>query len=123
MVVTFFVPSADIARPQDRTATPSTWTVHAPHCCSPQPNFVPVKPIASRITQSNGVSGLASTSYCFPLTVRELIGLLPMRKIYRNWIENERWSMVGGHWSVCNGQCNISHRTLTDDHRPSTIFH
>src|SRR5438105_15842403 len=48
--------------------------VQAPHCCRPHPNLVPVKPIASRITQSNGVSGLTSTSYCLPLTFSEIIG-------------------------------------------------
>src|SRR5215468_779482 len=73
MVVIFLFPTLDKAVPQERTATPSRCTVHAPHCCRPQPNFVPVKPIASRITQSSGVSGLTSTSYCFPFTVSEII--------------------------------------------------
>src|SRR5437762_621384 len=31
--------------------------------------------------------------------------------------------MVGGHWSACNDQCNISHRTMTTDHRPLIICH
>src|SRR5437763_16204196 len=74
MVVTFFAPTFDTGIPHERTATPSIWTVQAPHCCSPHPNFVPVKPIASRITQSSGVSGLTSTSYCLPFTVNEIIG-------------------------------------------------
>ena len=28
---------------QDRTAAPSTCTVHAPHAATPQPNLVPVR--------------------------------------------------------------------------------
>src|SRR5262245_61362458 len=36
----------------------------------------------SRITQRSGVSGLTSTSYCFPFTVSEIInGLLSRRKL------------------------------------------
>jgi len=34
----------------------------------PQPNFVPVNPMMSRITHSNGVDGLVSTGYCLLLT-------------------------------------------------------
>src|SRR6185436_3147121 len=51
-----------------RVATPSTCTVHAPHCPSPQPNLVPVRPKVSRSTHSSGMSGLTSTSRFVPLT-------------------------------------------------------
>ena len=36
-------------------------TVQAPHCAMPQPYFVPVMPMLSRITHSSGVSGSMST--------------------------------------------------------------
>src|SRR5262249_53689854 len=35
---------------QERTARPSMCTVHAPHMPMPQPNFVPLSPISSRMT-------------------------------------------------------------------------
>src|SRR5215471_17342052 len=86
MVVTFLFPTPETAVPQERTATPSRCTVQAPHCCRPQPNFVPVRPIASRITHSSGVSGLTSTSYCLPFTVNEIIGRSsPCEKLSHKW--------------------------------------
>src|SRR5205809_5738258 len=53
----------------ERTAWPSTWTVHAPHCAIPQPNLVPVRPRMSRSTQSRGMSSGAAASYSLPLTL------------------------------------------------------
>src|SRR5436309_7777679 len=58
---------------QERTAAPSTCTVHAPHCAMPQPYFVPVRPTCSRITHSNGVVGSTSTLCDCPLMVRATI--------------------------------------------------
>ena len=45
----------------ERTALPSRCTVQAPHCERPQPNFVPVRPMTSRITHSKGMSAGTST--------------------------------------------------------------
>lgn len=61
----------------DRTAVPSRWTVHAPHCAIPHPNFVPVKPALSRIAQSSGMSGVTSSSRSTPLIFRVVIASLP----------------------------------------------
>jgi hypothetical protein len=62
-MVVILVPTAPLTgNEQERVATPSTCTVHAPHCAMPQPYFVPVKPTFSRIAQSNGVSGSTSMS-------------------------------------------------------------
>jgi hypothetical protein len=58
---------------QDLVARPSTWTVQAPQKPMPQPNLVPVRPISSRITQSNG----ASSGLCTE-TVRPLISKVVM---------------------------------------------
>src|SRR5207302_11494224 len=55
----------------ERTTWPFTCTVHAPQSAIPQPNLVPVRPIASRITHSRGVYGSTSTEYVFPLTRSE----------------------------------------------------
>ena len=52
---------------QERVGRPPTCTVQAPHMPIPQPNFVPVRPIASRITQSSGVSSSTSTDTDRPL--------------------------------------------------------
>src|SRR3989442_1087231 len=69
MVVTRLPATAATGSTQLRVATPSKWTVHAPHCARPQPNFVPVRPSVSRSTQSSGVSGLSVTERDLPLTV------------------------------------------------------
>ena len=53
---------------------PSTCTVQAPHCAMPQPNFVPVSPSVSRMTQRSGVSGATSTLRSSPLRVKEIKG-------------------------------------------------
>src|SRR5882724_7661223 len=67
-MVVICLPTASLTTtPQERIATPSMWTVQAPHCAMPQPYFVPVRPIFSRIAQSSGVSGSTSTSIDFPL--------------------------------------------------------
>jgi hypothetical protein len=65
-----------IGTEQERIALPLMWTVQAPHCAIPQPNFVPVSPTASRNAQSRGVSGSRSMSCCVPLTVSVIIGAL-----------------------------------------------
>ena len=46
----------------ERTAAPSMCTVQEPHCATPQPYLVPVRPTFSRIAHNSGVSG--STSSC-----------------------------------------------------------
>src|SRR5215470_10808440 len=73
MVVIFACATADTGTEQERTASPSTCTVHAPHCATPQPYFVPVRPTCSRITQSRGVVGSTSTSWDLPLMVRRIL--------------------------------------------------
>src|SRR5215510_8068593 len=62
---------------QERTALPSTCTVHAPHCAMPQPYLVPVRPTCSRIAHSRGVLGLTSTSMELPLIVKRTIAFPP----------------------------------------------
>src|SRR5215469_12654259 len=70
-MVVIFLPLASLTgKLQERIATPSTWTVQAPHCAMPQPYFVPVSPTFSRITQRRGVSGSTSTLKALPLIVR-----------------------------------------------------
>src|SRR3954465_8792509 len=51
----------------ERFSSPLMCTVHAPHCATPQPYFVPVSPACSRIAQSSGCSGSTSRSTVFPL--------------------------------------------------------
>ena len=65
-----------IGTEQERIATPLTWTVQAPHWAMPQPNFVPVSPSSSRITQSSGactvhVNGVAQRSCVTPVSAVE----------------------------------------------------
>jgi hypothetical protein len=61
MVVTDLPTTSPTTMPHDRTASPFTCTVQAPHIEMPQPNFVPVKPSSSRMTQSSGISGSTSS--------------------------------------------------------------
>ena len=61
-MVTMSVPSTALTGvTHERAALPSMCTVQAPHMPMPHPNFVPVRPASSRITQSSGVSASAST--------------------------------------------------------------
>src|SRR5688572_17311427 len=61
---------------QERTGWPSRCTVQAPHSAIPQPNFVPVRPIASRRAHNSGVSAGRSTVCRFPLMSRGIIAAL-----------------------------------------------
>src|ERR1700733_10745150 len=70
MVVICLPTASETSMPQERIATPSTWTVQAPHCAMPHPYLVPVKPAFSRIAHSSGVSGSTSSSNDLPLIVR-----------------------------------------------------
>src|SRR5712691_6907085 len=52
---------------QERTTSPFKCTEQAPHCATPQPYFVPVRPTCSRMTHRSGVSASACTSTVLPL--------------------------------------------------------
>src|SRR5439155_25376971 len=65
IVVTSALPNADTGKVHERSGLPSRSTVQAPHCATPQPYLVPVKPIASRRTHKSGVSPSTST-WCVP---------------------------------------------------------
>src|SRR5262249_30327740 len=77
-MVVICLPSAALTGSmQERTALPSTCTVHAPHCAMPQPYLVPVRPTCSRIAHSSGVLGLTLTSIELPLIVKRTIAFPP----------------------------------------------
>ena len=74
-IVVIFLPSArETGATQERTASPSICTVHAPQRAIPQPNLVPVSCSESRSTQSSGVDGGSSTETGLPFTVNEIKG-------------------------------------------------
>src|SRR5262245_49821004 len=52
---------------QERTTSPFRWTEQAPHCATPQPYLVPVRPTCSRMTHSSGVLSSTCTSCVLPL--------------------------------------------------------
>src|SRR6266851_5700817 len=58
----------------ERTTSPFRCTEHAPHCATPHPYLVPVRPTCSRITQSSGVSGSTCTSRTLPFTLSFAMG-------------------------------------------------
>src|SRR6187401_1831911 len=74
-MVTICAPSAaETCTWQERCARPSMCTVQAPQNPAPQPYFVPVRPTMSRIAQSRGVLGSASTETGLPFAENEAIG-------------------------------------------------
>src|SRR5580704_2115008 len=80
MVVTSFPEARDTGVLQERTGRPSRCTVQAPHCATPQPYFVPVRPRCSRKTQSRGVDGSTSTFTLRLFTVKEITGITLLRE-------------------------------------------
>src|SRR6185295_6998299 len=77
MVVICLPSAAATGRMHERTALPSTCTVQAPHCATPQPYLVPVRPTCSRIAHNKGVLGLTVTSVVLPLIVRRAMSFPP----------------------------------------------
>src|SRR6266436_5778441 len=63
---------------QERRGAPSIKTVHAPHCPSPQPYLLPVRPSSSRSTVNREVSGGYRTGNLLPFTSSSIsAGILP----------------------------------------------
>src|SRR5580692_4540098 len=83
MVVISAPAARDTGVLQERTGRPSRCTVQAPHCATPHPYFVPVRPRCSRKTQSRGVEGSTSTFTLRLFTVREIteINLLGKKSV------------------------------------------
>ena len=74
-MVTCFPATLETGSTHVRVAAPSTCTVHAPHCATPQPNLVPVMPRVSRNTQSSGVSAATVTVRERPFRTNEIAGM------------------------------------------------
>ncbi len=70
MVVILRPTSEPMGEMHERRASPSTWTVQAPHWAMPHPNLVPVRPSTSRSAHSRGMLGSASTWRSAPLMLR-----------------------------------------------------
>jgi hypothetical protein len=68
--------TADTGIEHERTTSPFSSTLHAPHCATPQPYLVPVRPTCSRMTHSKGVSASTVTSRDLPLTLSVAMRLL-----------------------------------------------
>src|SRR5213082_821543 len=70
--------TADDGIEQERFTSPLMCTEHAPHCATPQPYFVPVRPTFSRMTHSRGVSASTCTSRTLPLILSFAMCLLEL---------------------------------------------
>src|SRR5437899_7200832 len=109
-MVVIFLPAASLTViPQERIATPSTWTVQAPHCAMPHPYLVPVSPTFSRIAQRSGVSSSTSTLIVLPLMLRfaiayPLIG--PIHRVSAAAIWTGRAHLFKSRNCVCNLEDN-----------------
>src|SRR5436190_911915 len=107
MVVTFLPSTLEIGVEHERTATPSTCTVQAPHSAMPQPYLVPVKPMVSRSTQSRGVSGDTSTSRGSRLRRKRVVA---MRKFLRSGVvldSSGRMEVSTGYSGVASARSSI----------------
>src|ERR1700752_4621823 len=80
MVVIFFPAMLETGVMQEREASPSMCTVHAPHSAMPQPNLVPVMFRESRRTHSSGICGSVSTVVDFPLSVNVIAMVSPLSR-------------------------------------------
>src|SRR3989442_1943706 len=78
MVVICLLPAAATGVTQERIGRPSSCTVQAPHSAMPHPNFVPVRPMTSRSTQSSGISPGASTVWDVPLMLNVTMMVCPL---------------------------------------------
>src|ERR1700730_1337533 len=92
MVVTERPPTSFTAGTQARVASPSIWTVQAPHSAAPQPYFVPMSPSSSRRYQSSGVDGSPSNDCSWPLTRNLTMGLPPRVKPIAVTLSPKRWA-------------------------------
>ena len=79
MVVTLRPATADSGVTQERIGLPSRCTVQAPHSAMPQPNLVPGRPATSRIAQSSGMLGSASSVAGLPFSSNEVDMFDPVR--------------------------------------------
>src|SRR5213593_664280 len=66
----------------DRTGLPSTSTVQAPHCASPQPNFGPFSSRSFLRIYRSGVSGSTDTVLVSPFTLRVKFAMLPSVRLH-----------------------------------------
>src|SRR5258705_8856847 len=93
MVVICLPAAAETGNEQERTGSPLTCTVHAPHWAMPQPNFGPLTSSTSRNTQRRGISGSTSAVRGRPLTV--------------NLIMKVSFWKSGSFSGIANGLCII----------------
>jgi hypothetical protein len=75
MVVTSLPSALATGTEQERCATPSMWSVQAPHNPAPQPNLVPVSPADSLITHNNGADSAPSYEKGLPFNLNLTIEL------------------------------------------------
>src|SRR5712664_4916328 len=61
---------------QERRTSPLMCTEQAPHCATPQPYLVPVRPTCSRMTHRSGVPASACTSRTLPLILSFAMNVL-----------------------------------------------
>ncbi len=80
MVVIFFPEASAAEVRHERAGRPSRRTVHAPHCPSPQPYFVPVSSRLSRNTESRDSPASASADRFVPFTRRTRAAIRPPTK-------------------------------------------
>src|ERR1700730_2510615 len=109
MVVIVLPATALTGSEQERIATPSTWTVQAPHWAMPQPYLVPVMPMVSRNTQSKGVESSTSALWDWPLMDSEIILNPPVPSLSTR----RKMSGAGGAGFCWDTEPRDGHHSLT----------
>src|SRR5437764_9059191 len=88
--------TAESGTEQERITSPLMCTEHAPHCATPQPYLVPVRPTCSRITHRRGVSGSACTSRTLPLMLSLAMGVLSRIALAANLVGEKSFRRRAG---------------------------
>src|SRR5258705_10090065 len=98
-------------RTQERTSSPLICTEHAPHCATPHPYLVPVRPTCSRMTHKSGVSASTCTSFILPLMLSFAMNVLLRLELTANLIR-EVLSAAGCRSITQNGDYAPSRRLI-----------
>src|SRR6202140_2639375 len=96
---------------QERRTSPLMCTEQAPHCATPHPYLVPVRPTCSRMTHKSGVSASTCTSFILPLMLSFAMNILLRLELTANLIR-EVLSAAGCRSITRNGDYAPSRRLI-----------
>src|SRR5438477_7415455 len=107
---------------QERCTSSLIWTEHAPHCATPQPYLVPVRPTCSRITHRRGVSGSACTSRTLPLMLSLAMGVLSRIALAANLVGEKSFRRRAGRLQDNRGKRRRPEHSATGNGLPTGVL-